>query len=97
MDKTIYLNQLYDYYSELFTEKQKHYFEDYYFKDLSLAEIAENYQVSRNAVHGQLKIVEEKLEEYESILKLSKKGKEIKKLLSKIEDRGLAEEIEKLI
>ena len=60
MDK-IYLNEIYIYYKELFTEKQQMYFEDYYMNDLSLSEIAENYDISRNAVHNQLKIVEEKI------------------------------------
>ena len=46
---------LYDLDSNLLTEKQKNYFEDYYFMDLSLAEIAENNNVSRNAIHKRLK------------------------------------------
>ena len=70
MDKKIYLNNLYDYYGGLFTDKQQEYFEAYYFDDLSLSEIAENNGVSRNAVHGQIKIVEEKLLFYEEKLKL---------------------------
>ena len=55
MDKKLYLVNLYDYYGVLLTEKQQQYFENYYFDDLSLGEIAENDNVSRNAVHGQLK------------------------------------------
>ena len=57
MDKRIYLNNLYDYYKDLFTEKQQEYFEDYYYNNFSLAEIAENNDVSRNAIHNQLKIM----------------------------------------
>ena len=98
MDKKIYLNNLYDYYSKLFTEKQCSYYEDYYFNDLSLSEIAENNNVSRNAVHSQIKIVEEKLELYENLLGLYKKSLEIKKLLdgSKIEN-DIKKRIEDLI
>ena len=59
---------LYDYYGVLLTEKQQQYFENYYFDDLSLGEIAENDNVSRNAVHGQLKNVEERLQFYEKIV-----------------------------
>ena len=51
MDKEIYLSGLYDYYGELLTEKQKEYFECYYFENLSLAEIAENYETRRNTIH----------------------------------------------
>ena len=97
MDKKLYLINLYDYYGSLLTEKQQSYFENYYFNDYSLAEIAENDNVSRNAVHGQLKIVEEKLNEYEDKLKLYSNGNKIKKLLSKIEEKEIVEKIEELI
>ncbi len=87
MNKKIYFNNLYDYYSSLFTEKQREYYESYYFHDLSLAEIAENHQVSRNAIHNQIKIVEEKLEFYEETLKLYQKAIEIKKLIQNMDDQ----------
>ena len=96
MDRKIYLNSLYDYYSELFTEKQKEYFEEYYFEDLSLSEIAENNEVSRNAVHGQIKIVEEKLEFYENTLGLYKKSQEIKRIIENL-DKETKEKIEEWI
>ena len=51
MNKTIYYNYLYDYYGSLLTDRQRSYYEDYYFSNLSLSEIAENNNVSRNAVH----------------------------------------------
>ena len=93
MDKHIYLCDLYDFYKELFTEKQQMYFEDYYFNDLSLSEIAENYNVSRNAIHNQLKIIEENLLDYEKKLKLyDKKNKVIDILEDKI-DNNIIEEI----
>ena len=81
MDKRIYLNNLYDFYKKLFTDKQREYFEDYYYSNLSLAEIAENNNISRNAVHNQLKIVEEKLLEYEEKLSLLKKKEQIIELI----------------
>ncbi len=97
MDKYLYLNELYDYYKELFTEKQQCYFEDYYFENLSLSEIADNYHVSRNAIHNQLKIVEEKLLEYEEKLGLLSKKNTIKELLKDKIDDKLLERIEELI
>ncbi len=60
--------ELYDMYGSLLTEKQKRYFEDYYFADLSISEIADNYQISRNAVFDQLKRGIQNLEEYEAKL-----------------------------
>lgn len=77
MERRIYLNNLYDYYRELFTEKQQSYFEDYYYNNFSLSEIAENNNVSRNAVHNQIKIVEERLEQFEQILGLDSKKQQI--------------------
>lgn len=90
MKNYLYYNELYDYYKELFTEKQQMYFEDYYFNNLSLAEIGENYGVSRNAVHNQLKIIEKNLEEYEKKLKLyEKRNKIIAILEDKIDNNSM--------
>ena len=97
MDKYIYLNELYDYYKELFTEKQQEYFEDYYFNNLSLGEIAENYGVSRNAIHNQLKIMEDKLEEYERVLKLYEKRNKIIAILEDKIDNNTIEEIKGIL
>lgn len=89
MDK-IYLNEIYVYYKELFTDKQQMYFEDYYMNDLSLSEIAENYGISRNAVHNQLKIVEEKVLYYEETLGLKRKKEEVYNILKdKVEEETL--------
>lgn len=88
MDRKLYFNQLYDYYGVLLTDKQRSYFEDYYFRDFSLSEIAENDGVSRNAIHKQLKLVEEKLEQYEAQLHLLEKRGKILSLL-----QNVAEEI----
>ncbi len=97
MDKFIYYNNLYDYYKDLFTDKQKMYFEDYYFNNLSLAEIGENYGVSRNAVHNQLKIIENKLEEYEKILNLYEKKNKIIEILSDKIDNSIMDKIKRII
>ncbi|MGN0973776.1 MAG: YlxM family DNA-binding protein [Bacilli bacterium] len=97
MDKMLYLNNLYDYYQNLLTEKQRLYFEEYYFNNLSLGEIAENYNVSRNAVFNQLKIAEKRLNEYENILQLyQKKNKIISIIGNKLEEKEL-KEIEELL
>ncbi len=44
------MTMLYDFYGELLTERQKEFFDLYYNEDLSLAEIAENYGISRQGV-----------------------------------------------
>lgn len=97
MDKYLYYNELYDYYKDLLTEKQRQYFEDYYFNNLSLGEIGENYGVSRNAVHNQLKIIESKLDEYEKALKLYEKRNKIVDILTNKIDNNIMDIIKGII
>ena|SRR5690554_811213 len=70
LDKREYYTFLFDFYGSLLTEKQRKYFTDYYFNDLSLAEIANYYGISRNAVYDQLKKTYKNLESMEDKLKL---------------------------
>mgnify|MGYP001191330068 CR=1 FL=1 len=93
----IYISNLYDYYQKLLTDKQRQYFEDYYFNNLTLSEISTNYGISRNAVHKQLKEVENKLHDYENKLKLYEKRIKLEKIINKINDEKLKKELEKLI
>lgn len=91
MEEIIYYSALFDYYQNLLTDVQRKYFEDYYFNNLSLQEIADSYEVSRNAISKTLKEIKEKLDYYESNLKLLSNNKKISELLSeedlkKIED-----------
>ena len=96
MEKLIYLNNLYDLYGELLTEKQKLYFREYYFNNLSYGEISEKYNISRNAIFKQLKNIEEKLEEYEEKLKLLYKKNKINDIINKVEDSKIKQELENL-
>ncbi len=96
MKKEVYINIIYDYYGNLLTEKQQLYFEDYYFNNLSLGEISNNYGVSRNAIHKQLRNIEKKLNYYETKLNLYKKAIEIKRIIIS-KDKSIYEKIEKLI
>ena len=97
MDDVIYYNELYDLYGKLLTDKQREYFEDYYFNNLSFSELAENYNVSRNAVFKQLKITKEKLLEFDNALKLYEKKKKIIDIIDCIQDKDTKEKLEDLI
>lgn len=97
MDNNIKLILLYDYYGELLTDKQKVYFEDYYFNNLTLAEIGENNNISRSAVQKQLKDVEEKLINYEEKLNLISRNKKIESLLIEIDNIELRNKITELL
>lgn len=96
MEKLIYLNNLYDLYGMLLTKKQQIYFEEYYFNNLSYGEISEKYEISRNACFKQLKIIEEKLNEYEENLKLFSKKEKLNDIIKKIDDNKIREELENL-
>lgn len=87
---------LYDYYSELLSEKQQKYFEDYYFNNLSLGEISDNINISRNAIHKVIKTTEEKLKFYEKNLKLYQKSKIIEKIIAETTDSNLKNKLKEL-
>ncbi len=97
MDKQDLLIILFDYYEELLTDSQKKYFIDYYFNNLSLAEISENENVSRNAVSKDLKLTKEKLINYEEKLKLYDKDKKMRKVIDKITDESIKKELETIL
>ena len=97
MEKLVYLNNLYDLYGILLTEKQQTYFEEYYFNNLSYGEISEKYNISRNACFKQLKIIEDKLFDYEKKLKLYYKKEKINAIINMIDDKNLKEKLENLL
>ena len=66
----IRLGRLYDVYGPLLTAKQQSCMELYFCDDLSLAEIAAELDVSRQAVHDLIHRVEQILERYETKMKL---------------------------
>lgn len=86
MEEVIYFNELYDLYGMLLTDKQREYFENYYFNNLSLGEMADSYGVSRNAIHKQLKITTDKLQYYENNLMLKDKIEKLNELAENISD-----------
>ncbi len=94
MEERDYYIILYDLYSSLFSVKQKKYFEDYYFNNLSLSEISENVGVSRNAIHKSIKSIEKKLLFYEDNLKLYKKNLEVNNIIKNISDKNIRKKLE---
>lgn len=86
MDDFVYYNELYDIYGGLLTDKQKKYFEDYFFQNLSYSEMSEAYNISRNAAFKQIHIVMDRLQEYENTLGLKKKREQIMDLVSNTDE-----------
>lgn len=97
MDERNNLIILYDYYGGLLSDKQKEYFEQYYFENLSLSEMAENLNISRNAIHKVLKNINIKLHKYEEILKLKEKNQKLEKIINTIPDKNIQNQIKKIL
>lgn len=89
--------KLYDLYSELLTESQKSYFEEYYFEDLSLNEIAENKKVSKSFVGKTINKVTKKLENLETTLKLYEINSDLNIILKNTKDEQTKQKLEALI
>lgn len=86
LEKTTRMNYLYDFYQSLLTPKQRSYMSLYYLDDFSLGEIAEEYDISRQAVYDNIKRTEAMLEEYEEKLLLFHKFQERGKLIAEIKE-----------
>lgn len=97
MEDYILYNNLYDCYCKLLTDKQRKYFEDYYFKNLSLGEMSSDYQISRNAIYKQIQITTKKLKELEEKLNLFEKKQKLEEIIEKIEEKNVRKELEKLL
>lgn len=75
---------LYDFYGELLTERQKEVMELYNEENLSLAEIAEEFGISRQGVHDALHKAQKALEEYERKLGLVERFSATSEAINKI-------------
>ena len=88
MEKNVKISILCQLYGKLLTEKQYEILNDYYNNDLSLSEIAENSEITRQAVRDILKKGEKKLFEYEEKLQFMKRmlnqEKRIEKALAEL-------------
>ncbi len=87
LEKKQRVNLLMDCYEELLTDKQRQYLSLYYQEDLSLSEIAEELNVSRNAVFDNLKRAVHTLETYEEKLHLLTKHQQRLELIERIEGK----------
>lgn len=84
MEKFVEQALLYDFYCELLTEHQKRIYEDVVFNDLSLSEVAEQQNISRQGVHDLIKRCDRSLRDYEAKLGLVRKFEETRRLVGEI-------------
>ena len=97
MEEVLYYTMLYDTYGELLTDKQQNYFQEYYFNNLSLSELATRHNISRNAIHKQLKEKIKRLENYEDNLRLAKKNEMLENIVKSISDEEIKRKLQEVI
>lgn len=108
IEKKFRLGNLFDFYGELLTDKQRNILELYLLDDFSFGEISDNHSISRQAVYDTVKRSEKILEDYESKLGLMEKfhateslikdvSEKMDLLISKIEDSEVSNEITDVI
>ncbi len=80
----IQMGELFDFYGNLLTSRQIEFMEFYFRQDLSLGEIAEKCNVSRQAVYDNLHRSEKLLKEYDEKLQLLAKTEIIKEKIQHV-------------
>ncbi len=83
-DEITELSILYDFYGDLLPERVREIFRLYHEENLSLAEIAEQYDISRQGVHENVRRAEERLRGYEEKLGLAKRFLEQEAVLDRL-------------
>ena len=107
MERKVKISILCDLYGKLLTNKQFEFLNDYYNNDLSLSEIAENNNITRQAVRDIIKKGENKLFEYEEKLEFMKRTlkqeeqivnvlQELTKIQTQFTDKQIAQILENI-
>ena len=90
MDTNVKINWLLDFYGAMLTDRQRYAMERHYGDDLSLSEIAEALNISRQAVHDSLKRGEKTLYTYEEKLGLLQRYFDIGRKINNLKDKAEA-------
>ena len=104
VEEKVKLSMLCQIYGKLLTEKQYEFINDYYNNDLSLSEIAENENITRQAVRDIIKKGEKKLFEYKKKLEFMKRMSKqenvienVLKEIAKIDSKDTDKQISKIL
>lgn len=89
MAKDLKISYLLDFYGDMLTQKQREVIDAYYNEDLSLAEIAEDWGITRQGVRDAIKRAEQQLSEMEERLGLARRFQGIQGALAAICDCAL--------
>ncbi len=90
LEKNLILQELFEIYGSLLTDKQREIMYLYYFSDLSLREIAQNKKISYQGVRDFIKKSEKSLLDFESKIKVLDKKKKLNEainILKETEDK----------
>ncbi len=98
MEEKVTISILLEIYGNLLTDKQYEFMNDYYNNDLSLSEIGDNNNITRQAVRTILQKSKKKLQEYEDKLKFMQKEEKIKEYIEQLEgDKKTINKIKELL
>ena len=97
MSERDYLMDLYDIYKDLLTDKQREYFQNYYFEDLTLQEASDELNVSKQIISKTILQVTNKLKKYESTLYLNKIYNVLTVIRETTTDENIKKELDKLL
>lgn len=86
IDEITQASLLYDFYGQLLSRRQKEVMELYHEENLSLSEIAAEFDISRQGVHDALKNAEKSLRGYEEKLGLVAKFQKSSEAIKEIDD-----------
>lgn len=96
LEERVYLSRLYDFYGALLKENNRRIFEAYIQEDYSISEIAEEMEISRQAVHDAVKRITKQLRGYEEKLGLLERFElqrnEMKRLHECLQEMNISEE-----
>ena len=89
MAKDLRVSILLDFYGEILTETQRYMIDAYYNQDMSLAEIAEERDITRQGARDAIKRAEQLLTKMETQLGLARRFQDVQKTLEAICDCAL--------
>ena len=96
LEERVYLSMLYDFYGALLKENNRRIFEAYIQEDYSISEIAEEMEISRQAVHDAVNRITKQLRGYEEKLGLLERFElqrnEMKRLHECLQEMNISEE-----
>ena len=94
MEKIVEQGLLYDFYGELLTDHQRKIYEDAVYNDLSLMEIASEYDISKQGVHDLLRRCTNSLEGYEAKLHMIERTDRIREQLGALTEAAENKDID---